>query len=58
MMAAGGGGTVAAGSASDPSGALTLPEALKRELGLRLKKQMRPGSVLVIEHVEEKPTEN
>jgi len=57
-MAAGDGGTVAARSASDPSGALSLPEALKRELGLRLKKQMRPGSVLVIEHVEEKPTEN
>jgi uncharacterized protein (TIGR03435 family) len=45
-------------TASDPSGALSLPDAVNKQLGLKLEKQVRPGSVLVIDHVEEKPTEN
>ncbi len=43
---------------ADPSGALSLFDALSRQLGLKLEKQKRPLPVLVIEHIEEKPTEN
>jgi uncharacterized protein (TIGR03435 family) len=44
--------------ASDPSGAVTLFEAIEKQLGLKLEKQKRPASVLVIDHVEQKPTDN
>jgi uncharacterized protein (TIGR03435 family) len=43
---------------SDPSGALTLYEAVSRQLGLKLVKEKRPTQVLVIDHMDEKPTEN
>jgi uncharacterized protein (TIGR03435 family) len=33
-------------------------EALNRQLGLKLDMQKRPLPVLVIDHVEEKPTDN
>jgi uncharacterized protein (TIGR03435 family) len=48
----------AASVASDPNGALSLFDAVKRELGLKLEKVRRPVPVLVIDHVEEHPTEN
>ncbi len=41
-----------------PSGALSLPDAVSRQLGLKMEKRKRPVPVLVIDHVEEKPTEN
>jgi uncharacterized protein (TIGR03435 family) len=44
--------------ASDPSGAVTLFEAMEKQLGLKLQLQKRPASVLVIDHIEQKPTEN
>jgi uncharacterized protein (TIGR03435 family) len=44
--------------AADPSGAISLFEALSKQLGLKLEAQKRPIPVLVIDHVEEKPTEN
>ncbi len=47
-----------AGPASDPNGALSLFDAIKQQLGLKLEMQKRPLPVLVIDHVEEKPTEN
>lgn len=53
--AASGDGT---GAASDPSGVLTMPQALEKQLGLKLEPQKRPLPVLVIDHVEQKPTEN
>jgi len=43
---------------SEPNGALTLFDAVRKQLGLKLEKQRRPASVLVIDHIEEKPTEN
>jgi uncharacterized protein (TIGR03435 family) len=43
---------------SDPNGALSLFEAVSKQLGLKLEKQRRPTPVLVIDHIEEKPTEN
>jgi uncharacterized protein (TIGR03435 family) len=43
---------------SDPNGALTLFDAVSKQLGLKLEKQRRPAPVLVIDHIQEKPTEN
>jgi uncharacterized protein (TIGR03435 family) len=43
---------------SDPNGALSLFDAVKREIGLKLEKVRRPVPVLVIDHVDEHPTEN
>ena len=48
----------AAGAASDPNGAVSLPDAINKQLGLKLELKKRPMQVLVIDHVEEKPTEN
>jgi uncharacterized protein (TIGR03435 family) len=56
-----GGGIAAAGeapAAADPSGGLSLFDALTRQLGLKLEKVKRPVPVLVIDHVDEKSTEN
>jgi uncharacterized protein (TIGR03435 family) len=44
--------------ASDPNGALSLPDAMNKQLGLKFDLQKRPVPVLVIDHIEEKPTEN
>jgi uncharacterized protein (TIGR03435 family) len=44
--------------ASDPGGAISLNDALEKQLGLKLETTKRPVSVLVIDHVEQKPTEN
>ncbi len=46
------------GAAPDPSGAISLFDAVKKELGLKLEKQIRPRPVFIIDHIEEKPTEN
>lgn len=45
-------------TASDPSGAISLPDALVKEIGVRMEKQKRPVAALVIDHVEQKPTDN
>jgi uncharacterized protein (TIGR03435 family) len=55
MGAAGSGGD---GAPADPNGALSLPDAISRQLGLKLVKQRRPVQVVVIDHLDEKPTEN
>jgi uncharacterized protein (TIGR03435 family) len=44
--------------ASDPSGGLSLSDSLAKQLGLKLESQKRPKPVLVIDHIEQKPTEN
>ena len=44
--------------ASDPSGALSLPDAMNKQLGVKLVQQKRPVPALVIDHIEEKPTDN
>jgi uncharacterized protein (TIGR03435 family) len=41
--------------AGDPSGALTLYDAVSRQLGLKLVKEKRPMPVLVIDSIQEKP---
>ncbi len=45
-------------AASDPNGAVTLFEAIEKQLGLKLQAEKRPVPVLVIDHVEQKPIEN
>ncbi len=45
-------------AASDPSGGYTIFEAVEKELGLKLEPQKRPAQVYVIDHLEEKPTDN
>jgi uncharacterized protein (TIGR03435 family) len=44
--------------ASDPNGAITYFDALKKEHGLKLVKEKRPEPVLVIDEINKKPTEN
>jgi uncharacterized protein (TIGR03435 family) len=44
--------------ASDPNGAISLFEAMEKQLGLKLETQKRPVPVLVIDHIEQKPVEN
>jgi uncharacterized protein (TIGR03435 family) len=43
---------------AEPSGGLSLPDAMARQLGVKLVKEKRPSPVLVIDHIEEKPTDN
>jgi len=44
--------------ASEPNGAVSLFDAVRRELGLKLEKVRRPVPVLVIDHIQETPTPN
>jgi uncharacterized protein (TIGR03435 family) len=37
---------------------MSLPEAIEKQLGLKLEQQKRPVSVFVIDHVERTPTAN
>jgi uncharacterized protein (TIGR03435 family) len=46
------------GGSVDPNGTLSLPEAMEKQLGLRLERVKRPLPVLVIDHIEQKPTDN
>lgn len=52
------GGDGASGAAADPNGGLSLPDALNKQLGLKLELVKRPVPVLVIDHMDEKATEN
>jgi uncharacterized protein (TIGR03435 family) len=51
----GGGPPAAGGDASDPSGGLSLFDAVDRQLGLKLEMRKRPMKVLVIDSIQEKP---
>jgi uncharacterized protein (TIGR03435 family) len=46
------------GEVSDPNGAISLMDAFQRQLGLKFEQQKRPTQVLVLDHIEETPTEN
>jgi uncharacterized protein (TIGR03435 family) len=48
----------AAPEASEPIGALSLADAISRQLGLKLEMRKRMLPVVVIDHIDEKPTEN
>jgi uncharacterized protein (TIGR03435 family) len=47
-----------AGGPSDPNGAISLFNAIDKQLGLKLEMHKRPEPVFVIDHIEEKPTDN
>jgi uncharacterized protein (TIGR03435 family) len=47
-----------AGSAADPTGGMSLFDAISKQLGLKLEPQKRPATVLVIDHAEQKPIDN
>jgi uncharacterized protein (TIGR03435 family) len=47
-----------ADQAADPSGALDIFEALEKQIGLKLEKRKRTVQMVVIDHLEQKPTEN
>jgi uncharacterized protein (TIGR03435 family) len=49
---------LAADAAADPNGGISFFDALNKQLGLKLEKVKRPVSALVIDHIDEKPTEN
>ena len=54
-----GGDAPAAGGApaADPNGALSVFDAINKQLGLKLEKTKRPMPVLVIDHLDEKPAD-
>jgi uncharacterized protein (TIGR03435 family) len=41
-----------------PIGGMTLFEAIEKQLGLKLEQTKRPASVIVIDHISQKPDEN
>jgi uncharacterized protein (TIGR03435 family) len=45
-------------AASDPTGGTTLFDALEKQLGLKLEMQKRPYRQFVIDHMDDKPTDN
>jgi uncharacterized protein (TIGR03435 family) len=53
-----GAGVGAIPSDPNPNRALPINEAITRQLGLRLEEKKRPLPVLVIDHIDEYPTEN
>ena len=44
--------------ASDPTGGTSLFDAVEKQLGLKLEMEKRPYPALVIDHMEDKPTDN
>jgi uncharacterized protein (TIGR03435 family) len=44
--------------ASEPTGAATLFEAVEKQLGLKLEMGKRTSPIIVIDHLEQKPTDN
>jgi uncharacterized protein (TIGR03435 family) len=52
------GGPGAEAGASDPVGGVSFFEAMEKQLGLKLESQKRSYPVFVIDHMEEKPTDN
>ena len=43
---------------SDPTGAISLPDAVAKQLGLKLVLEKRAVPMLVVDHLQENPTEN
>ena len=44
--------------ASDPGEGYSIFDAVEKQLGLKLEKQKRTMPVVVVDHIEQKPTEN
>jgi uncharacterized protein (TIGR03435 family) len=47
-----------AGQRGEPNGAVSVFDAIDQQLGLKLEMHKRPIPVLVIDHIEDKPTDN
>jgi len=47
-----------AGASSDPVAGVPLEQALDKQLGLKLELEKRPIQVLVIDHIDAKPSDN
>ena len=45
-------------TASDPNNAVSFFDAIRKQLGLKVIKEKRPERVLVIDQINEQPTEN
>jgi uncharacterized protein (TIGR03435 family) len=45
-------------AAADPTAGSSIFEALEKQLGLKLEKTKRSAPVIVIDHIEQTPTEN
>jgi uncharacterized protein (TIGR03435 family) len=56
LRRSGDGGDV--GQIEEPNGAVSIFDAIDKQLGLKLEMHKRPIPVLVIDHIEEKPTDN
>jgi uncharacterized protein (TIGR03435 family) len=44
-------------STADPTGAISLPDAVSQQLGLKLEMQRRNMPLIVIDHIERNPTQ-
>ncbi len=51
-------GAVQNNASADPNGAISIFDAIDRQLGLKLAIQKRPMPVLVVDHIERKPADN
>lgn len=45
-------------AAAEPTGAVTIFDAVEKQLGLKLEPRKRPMPVIVVDQIEQKPTEN
>jgi uncharacterized protein (TIGR03435 family) len=43
---------------TDPNGAISLPDAMEKQLGIKMELVKRPVQVMVVDHLESKPTDN
>ena len=43
---------------ADPGGGITLMDAMDKQIGIKMITTKRPVPVLVIDHIEQKPTDN
>jgi len=48
----------AGNGSAEPTGAISLPDAMQKQIGIRMEMQKHPVDVLVIDHLERNPTEN
>jgi uncharacterized protein (TIGR03435 family) len=51
-------GAVQNTASADPNGAISIFDAIDKQLGLKLAIQKRPMPVLVVDHIDRKPTDN
>ncbi len=58
VRARAGGGPTPAAEQSEPTGPATIADAMEKQIGLKLEMHKRPEPVLVIDHMDEKPTDN